>query len=308
MGGMSGMSGMSGISGISGMGGMGGMGGIRGAPPKLCVAVSYCSNERPFVRALLRNALLFADSVAVAAGSRLYSGEPEAEDHLIHLALEFPQVRFVRYDVPDALLPRPIELHNAARKAAVAAALLGVQSPDDAWVLLLDGDEVPDGPAAGAWWRATRGVLLPDTAYKMANRWYFLDARLVAEATEDSVLLVHASKLTSDALSHPRERDGVLLHHGVDRLRTMRQVPGLGGRPLFHHYSWVREDRDALLRKVANWGHSGDRPWATLLQEQMDEVDAGRVPATDFVHGHALHLLDEPAFEELRELPAQSSL
>jgi hypothetical protein len=289
------------------------------AGPRLLVAVSYCSNERMFARALLRNALALAEgagagagAVVVAVGERLYTGEPEDEAHLAELAREFPAARFVRYAVPDAQLPRPIELHNAARKAALAAHFDGVPRAerDATWVLLLDGDEVPDGARAAAWWRASSGLLCADAAYKMANHWYFLDARLVADAVEDSVLLVHASRLTDAALSHPRERDGVLLHHGHHEsggagegggLRVARNVPGLDGRPLFHHYSWVRADRGALLRKVANWGHSRDRPWAELLREQLDALDvgAGRVPERDFVHGHRLRLLDAPAFPEL---------
>ena len=265
--------------------------------PRLAVAVSYCSNERPFVRALLRNALLFADVVVVAVGSHLYTGEPEDEAHLAVLELEFPQVVFVRYDVPSAMLPRPVELHNAARKAAVRAVLRDLGA-EPCWFLLLDGDEVPDGPAAAAWWRATGDALLPGAAYKMANFWYFLDPCLVADVTEDSVLLVHSSRLTDAALSHARERDGVLIHHGED-LRVFRQVRGLDGRTLFHHYSWVREDRSALLRKVANWGHSGDRPWSALLTEHMDAYEGGRWPVRDFVHGHSLRRLDAPAFPEL---------
>jgi hypothetical protein len=257
--------------------------------PKLAVIVSYCRNERPFIRHLIRNAQVFADIVVLAVGTRLFTGEPEDEDHLSYLSLEFPDLCIARYTVPDTLLSQPIVLHNEARKAGVKAATDALGAADF-WALLLDGDEVPDGEDVAAWWSEKGAALIPSSsALKMANYWYFLDPRLVAEPFEDSVLLVHASALTDGALSHPRERDGILTYNC---LCADRKVVGLHGAPMFHHYSWVRADRDSLLRKVSNWGHSNDRPWASLLQEQMDEFDAGRWPERDFVHGYVLRRVE----------------
>ena len=256
--------------------------------PKLAAIVSYCCNERPFIRSLIRNALLFADVVVIAVGTRLFTGEPEDEENLSYLSLEFPSLRISRYNVTDTLLSEPIVLHNHARKAGLYAATEALGTADF-WALLLDGDEVPDGADVAAWWSEKGAAFSPTTALKMANYWYFLDPRLVAETFEDSVLLVHASCLTDGALSHPRERDGILAYNN---LCAHRNVLGLLGVPMFHHYSWVRADRAALLRKVSNWGHTNDRPWASLLQEQMDEFDAGRWPDRDFVHGYVLHQVE----------------
>ena len=248
--------------------------------------VSYCRNERMFVRALLENARMASDHVVLSVGTHLYTGEPEDEDALRSLAQEFPDVRIVRYEVSPALLATPIALHNAARKAGVRTAHEACGG-SDFWALLLDGDEVPDGERLEAWWRATSARLDPSSsgALKMANYWYFLDARLVADVHEDSVLLVHSSLLSDAALEHPRERDGILIVHS---LRPARNVPGLDGQPMFHHYSWVRQDRASLLRKVANWGHSGDKPWPAMLERLLDAFEAGEWPERDFVHGYKL--------------------
>lgn len=270
--------------------------------PVLAAVVSYCSNERAFARALLGNALRATPHVFVSVGVRLYTGEAEDAAHLAELHAEFPQARFAVYDVPDAALAQPVTLHNAARRAGVEAARRACGP--DAWVLLLDGDEVPEGAALAAWWAAYSPALRPDTALKMANWWYFLSPRLVAEPHEDSVVIVHASRLTDAALAHPRERDGVLIHgQGAGELAEVRRmVYGLeAGRPLFHHFSWVRSGRAGLLAKVANWGHRHDRPWTQLLAAAMDGVDeaerTGRGwPARDFVHGHPLVLLPEAPF------------
>jgi hypothetical protein len=298
-------------------------------PPRLAVLVSYCSNERPFVRKLLREALASADVVVVSIGERLYTGEPEDEAGAAALEAEFGadgRVRFVRYAVPDDLLQAPIELHNRSRSAAVEDLRRHVEYRGEAeaawWVLLLDGDEVPDGALFAAWWRVAAGadgdgdgydgpLGDPAVAYKLANYWYFLHPRLRAVPAEDSVVLVHLSRLTPAALAHPRERDGVLLVGlqvggaglGAGLARVQRPVLSLDGRPMFHHYSWVRS-RAALFAKVANWGHARDRDWPALLRRALAELDAGRVPH-EFVHGYALEQgggapLDPPPGEALQ--------
>lgn len=271
------------------------------SPPTLVAVVSYCSNERMFSRALLRNALDATPHVFVAVGCRLYTGEPEDEAHLVALHTEFPAARFVVYDVPDEGLARPVGLHNEARRAGVAAARAALG--DDVWVLLLDGDEVPEGAELAAWWAARSPALTPGTAMKMANWWYFLSTRLVADVHEDSVVIVHASRLTGAALAHPRERDGALMvGQESGALETVeRMVYGPAGRPMFHHFSWVRAGRAGLLSKVANWGHRNDRPWPALVNAACDAVQGDQAgwPARDFVHGHPLRALDRPPFDDM---------
>ena len=144
----------------------------------------------------------------------------------------------------------------------------------------------------------------PRVAYKMANRWAFLHPRLVAEELEDSVLLVHSDALLNrDALTHPRERDGIYMWHlssplGMRDLRVERLVlPAGSDVPLFTHFSWVREPdaedrgRAALKAKCANWGHRADRDWDALIDAAFDAIEAGRWPERDFVHGYKLRLL-----------------
>jgi hypothetical protein len=285
----------------------------------LVTLVSYCSYERGYLDALLRNARQFSDLVVLCVGTRLYTGEPEdlasaasrvcEEDE--HAGLS-PVVTAL-YEVRESALATPVVLHNAAREAGVDAARRWTRF-EPFWALLLDGDEVPDGPRVRAWWRGAGGEAVrvegPRGVHKMANYWAFLSPRLVARPAEDSVLLVHSDLLTRDALRHPRERDGVYLWHqasplGAAGLRVARDVRGDDGQPLFWHFSWVRLGDDsgagdgdggraALKAKVRNWGHRDDRDWAGLIDAAFDalDLDAGAAPTHDFVHGYELRLLD----------------
>lgn len=270
-------------------------------PPPLIVLVTYCSNEATYIHKLLTGAQRAADLVCVAVGRRLFDGREEDEGAVQRLSALHPHVRFTWYDVPDELLATPVALHNRARTTArdcAGAILQGRgQRLSDAWVVLLDGDEVPCGYGAelSEWWLATgQGIVLSaKNTYKLSNRWFFLHPRLVSEQCEDSIVLVHGSQMTERAMTHPCERDGVCIVVSEGGGTCVREVLGASGRPMFDHFSWVRGSRALLLAKVANWGHSKDsgRDWAGLVNHAYDEMEAGRFPERDFVHGRALSML-----------------
>ena len=286
----------------------------------LVTVVSYCSRERDFARPLIENARLFSDVVIVCVGTRLYTGEREdvdAEVERLRRDSDEPAkkcaVLVAVYDVLEPMLSEPIALHNLARQTGVAAARRALGFARPFWALLLDGDEVPDGPRFRDWWRGPGGERVrsdPIAAHKLANYWMFLHPQLLAETLEDSVLLVHSDViLNRDSLAHPRERDGIYLWHassplGRGQLRVERTVLGDDGSPMFWHFSWVRGflglppdgaggdgGRAALKAKCANWGHRNDRDWASLIDDAFDAIENGRWPTEDFVHGYPLRLL-----------------
>lgn len=257
----------------------------------LTIVITYCSNERMFINHIMTAALRAADTVCVAVGRRLFDGREEDVAHVDELASRYPAARFTWFDVPDDLLETPVVLHNNARSAA-----LSVKSDlSDSWVIMLDGDEIPcdGGLPLLDWWTANRKDLDVHTAYKLANRWFFLHPRLVSERTEDSIVLVHGSHLTDAALSHPRERDGVCIMLCQNGGCCTRGVSGLDGKPMFDHFSWVRESRAHLIAKVTNWGHSGERDWVALVENAWRDMEQGRLPDRDFVHGRLLRLLSD---------------
>lgn len=237
-----------------------------------------------------------SDLVCVAVGRRLFDGREEDAGHVQALATEFPSVRFTWYDVPDDLLATPIVLHNRARMSArdLARTIQGPAVFAESWVILLDGDEIPNGGGEGLreWWACTETGSNLSTAntYKLANRWFFLHPTLVSEAYEDSIVIVHGSHLTDRTMTHPRERDGVCFAVLEGGGECVRQVLGESGAPMFDHFSWVRASRELLLAKVANWGHSKDsgRDWTGMVNHAYDEMEAGRMPERDFVHGRRL--------------------
>lgn len=255
--------------------------------PLLTILITYCSNEKMFIDALLLAALHVAETVCVSVGRRLFDGRDEDAAHIQELSERHPRARFTWFDVPQELLATPIVLHNKARIAARDVTPLLTS-----WVILLDGDEVPrdGGRPLLDWWSKICTGLDVRNAYKLANRWLFLHPRLVSERTEDSVVMVHGSHLTDEALSHPRERDGICMTVCGYGGTCVRDMPGPDGTPMFDHFSWVRESRAVLLGKVANWGHSSERDWVSLINQAWHDMEEGRLPDRDFVHGRRLLL------------------
>lgn len=269
----------------------------HGSEMNLTILITYCSNERMFADALLKAALHAADIVCVAVGRRLFDGRDEDVNHIMDLANRYPRAHFVWFEVPDELLPTPIVLHNNARIAArdLASDLSKGQLYTDSWVIMLDGDEVPreGGCPLLDWWRTVRAHAERQNTYKLSNRWFFLHPRLISERIEDSVVLVHGSNLSDRALSHPRERDGVCMTVCQGGGNCVRNVGGVDATPMFDHFSWVRESRDHLIKKVVNWGHTNDQDWVTMINKAFDDMEQGVLPERDFVHGGKLILLDE---------------
>lgn len=260
---------------------------------KVTTVVSYCSKERVYIHQLVQNATVFSDLVVVVIGTRLYDGSPEDEAHISQLQQDFADHNVVveRYPVEFDEITKPIPLHNRAREYGVARARAyhdGVPS----WYLFLDGDEIPDGQRMKRWLDASKSTGLlsnPSVAFKLKNYWLFLMPRLVAKTHEDSILFIHEVHTTPAALSHPRERDGILQVR-EPFVRLVRDVPGLDGAPMFWHYSWVRENRDDLKAKVTTWGHKSDRvDWVKLVDQVYDAMEEGKVLTQDFVHGYQLY-------------------
>ncbi len=161
-------------------------------------------------------------------------------------------------------------------------------------VLFLDADEVPEGQKFAEWLDCSD--YRPSTALKLANYWYFRSPAHQALKFEDSIVLAQRRSLESDILLHRDERDAIYnLLPGPKR----RHVVGSDGKPMFHHYSWVRT-QDEMLRKVRTWGHRGERDWEALVQREFANPFSG----TDYIHGYSYRevpplfglSLSEPSF------------
>lgn len=275
--------------------------------------ISYCSNERFYIRSVLENAVKYSGCVVVSMGDHLYDGRREEEsehEYLIEICREISGVSNVMivpivYQVTS--FNQPYILHNFARQAGMQVAT-EMMRHQPFWVFLLDADEVPDGDAVKQWLDAKQlRDAGRDILYKMSNYWVFMHPQLVSKEYEDSIVLVHSDMLNHGALTHIRERDGIYIWHhesvlGNKGLVVERGNLGFGKEPMFWHFSWVRSVDGftsldglckGLISKVSNWGHKQDRDWKSLISDAFSKVERDLSwPTHDFVHGHELEYHD----------------
>lgn len=250
----------------------------------LAVVISYCSNDRIFIDAMLRECQkIGARQVIVSVGDHTYDMEDEDIAHIEDVARRHPWVRFVLYpvyrltEIQNPLMNRKTAYwHNMARIQACKQL-----TPEIEWVLFLDADEIPEGDRFREWYVETRGSRL-QKIYKLANYYYFREPCLQATTWEDSIMLVPRAACCYAILMNELERDGIPIITGLSCERNI--VHHRVNLPMFHHYSWVRS-KDAMLKKVRNWAHKDDTDWETKIEQEFSK-DFDTTSDVDFVHGY----------------------
>jgi hypothetical protein len=249
--------------------------------------VNFCTNESRFISACLKQALRFSSQVIVPVASHFFDGNPENRALLEQIYQAFPECLFLEYPFIPHKIPKVIFKH--IRPEAFwhcLSRLIGVAflERDLETILFLDADEVADGKGVSEWLDASD--YKQHTALKFANYWYFREPLFQAESFEDSVVLVQKRALKMEMLLQDEERNA-LYDSAAEPKR--RGVLGTSGKPLFHHFSWVRTEEE-MLRKVKSWGHRKDRDWEGLVRREF----AAPFQGVDFVHGYRFHAVDIP--------------
>lgn len=245
----------------------------------IAAIVNFCSNESRFIGACLEQALKFAQQVIVPVCDHFFDGTVENRAVLEQVYRAYPQCLFLEYPFIPAEIPRRIFKDvNPAHFWHSCSRLIGTSFIDDSiqGVLFLDADEIPDGDRFAQWLESSD--YHQHSVMKMANYWYFRDPANQSLTWEDSVVLVQANALSPDLILRQEERDAIYdLLPGPKR----RGVTCGDGKPMFHHYSWVRTQEE-MLKKVRSWGHKGDCNWVDLVNREFAAPFGG----TDFIHGY----------------------
>lgn len=253
------------------------------------VVISTSTNEIRFLKAQLQECVKFATEIVVVIGSHRYDGiTKEPIEAYYEIITTFPSVNFTLYNVtPPGTFHNPLTRrpdaywHNYAR-------IVGVKqlSRDLNWIMFLDGDEIPEGELMRDW---IANILPSKTnliGFTFANYWYYREPTFQATTTEDSVIMVKNSLFDDNNVLV-----NILMNDAERFLFKMLQnveynIKTNNGDIMIHHYSWVRT-KEQILKKVANWGHSHDKPWAELIEASWENPFDGR----DFVHGYEYQIV-----------------
>jgi hypothetical protein len=240
-------------------------------PVKIATIINFCSNDRRFISACIREAALFSEQILVVCSDHFFDGQPEDLHALDQVAKENPLARFLRFPYQK----------NAGKEAqywVTYARWFGLQrvDPNQTYVLFLDADEIVDGKRFHHWLNTFPAGKY--NAIKPANYYYFREPEFQAEDWEDSVLLIRKNLLTYPMVMQFADRQSPYDQVPEPKIR---QVTDHAGLPMVHHYSWVRSE-DEMLRKVKSWGHHHEHDWESLVRKEF----SGPFQGTDFIHGY----------------------
>lgn len=266
--------------------------------PLFCVIISNVDDLKFLHAGLSEYAHLFT-TISIAIGNHAWDGTPEDARAIASFkalcSCEYVNAIVTTYNVPEdadvhrkAFVKPEMYWEAHARNLALQALLTkhGIVAVKAGYTLFIDSDEILDAAAFAAF--VASGEMQRSPAMKLANYWYWREPILRAKCYfEDSAVLIRGSAFIDDndgsssALFSNHGRHGLITTAISKGLTTSRAVRGLNGRPMLHHYSWVRTKAD-MLKKVSVWGHRSDRSdWKELVEKEF----SGPFSGTDFLKG-----------------------
>lgn len=229
--------------------------------------ISFCTHDLRFLDKNIAAVKPFSDQILIPVCDHFYNGKPEDLNLLQKIYRKYPEVDFIEfayrtdevYGTPSKLIPGAPgwaqHWHNSAR-------LIGsfFLKPAIDYVLFLDIDEIFNSDL--------RTIAFHEyEALRFATYWYFKTARQRATITPDGPLLVKRKRLSTPLILNPDERMGMF-----ERIKGRKERQFcIDGKPIVHHYSWVRSEEE-MLSKVQSWGHHWERDWTTLMKQEDDFV------------------------------------
>ena len=106
---------------------------------------------------------------------------------------------------------------------------------------------------------------------------FFCPRFSIRKLSTNSIVLARKNVITDgvNTVINPNISRGREQCHEMLNVKKTRNVKGINGKPMIHHYSWVRT-KDEMLKKVLTWGHNKDRDWVKLIEEEFTRPFNGK--------------------------------
>ena len=254
---------------------------------KIATIINYCTNDYKFIGHCIKEAKLFSDQVIVPVCDHFLDGTPENRELLEKTYKEnSDNVEFYEYKYDNNVFEN---LEYCAVHACSRLEGFRRIKDDIDYIIFLDADEIIEGTRFKEF--LDRSDFNNYNALSFSSYYYFREVTLRANKLQDSTIMVNKRLLTSDMLNQViaggYDRTGI---GGIDSVvpgEKMRNIPGLDGKPMIHHYSWVRT-KDEMLKKVQTFGHKSDGDWISLVENEFSQDFKG----IDFIHGYKYEVVE----------------
>lgn len=233
---------------------------------KISTVISYCTNDFRFLGRCISEAKKFSNEIIIPVCDHFFDGSPERADLLQETYRRHSDCRFIEFAYNSERIYSPYHRPDRDDWAifwAATARYIGYcyANPTNEYVLFLDSDEIADGNRFLEWLESS-GCQAFD-AIRHGAYLYALHANFRSKKAANTTLFVKRSSFGPLTLINDLERLGAFLSHPGQKID---KVLGLDGKPLFHHYSWVRT-KEECLQKTGTWGHRNDADWNSLVKD-----------------------------------------
>lgn len=243
----------------------------------ISIVLQYSTVDLRFLKANLTQVSKFSSEIIIPICTHLFNGQLEDEEKLkesYQIIEAFPNAKVISFKWNNVGKPSRY-YHNLSRK-------VGTDNATNEWVLFIDADEFLSEEFI-PWFKSVKDT---DSSYWFTCYWYFREATNQATQLEGAGLLTKRQYCTWD-LDSEQERQQLFNKLPNFTNGDHSRVLSNTGVPLMHHYSWVRS-KEEMLNKVRNWGHTSDKDWVALVEEEFNKSFNG----TDFVHGYSYNIVE----------------
>lgn len=238
--------------------------------------VNYCSNDFRFLDFCIEETREFSSQIIIVFADHFFDGTEENRELLEASCQRHPDCLFVEFAYQEhepygIYCPVSSKDKEWVRYWHGTNRYIGFHLLDETieTVLFADVDEIHDGKRMLEWldgfdYRSYN-------AHRLAGYFYFREAKFCAKTWMPVSLLVRKDAIDPEILFDLFERQGIF-----DRLagQKMQMTVGLDGKPLTHHYSWVKT-KEEMLVKTRSWGHRDDENWQELIEKEFSRTFSG---------------------------------
>ncbi len=239
---------------------------------EIAAVINYCTNDDRFLGRAIKEVSVFAKQIIVPVSDHYFDGTKENRKRLEQTYAQFPNVQFLEFAYSHEKLYTPYIQRRSSdedwgclwHSTARYLAFLYLSKEID-YVLFLDADEIIEGDRFKTWLKQ----MPKDNAFWFSSYCYGFEASKRAPHTQQTALLVKKEALSPLKILNSSERFGIFA--SVESPKSF-DIKGLDGKPMIHHYSWVRRE-DELLKKVSTWGKKHQCNWSTWMEKAKIEMN-----------------------------------
>ena len=269
--------------------------------PNIVSIINFCTNDVRYLEKNVQECAKFSKEILIPVCDHFFDGTCENRDLLHDLYLRHRGVRFIEYAYSDSKLYNPfLSLTPSSIDWKMywytTSRYIGYLYAKGDYLLFLDTDEIVEGDRFVEW---MKGFDYENyEAIRFLSFYYFRNPLYRATVHPPNAMLAKRSSLSCTLLMNDWDRYGAF-----SRIQGKKEGKGLGadGKPLVHHYSWVRS-KEECIKKGETSGHSREYDFPKEIEQEFSHPFQGSDFLFSYTYEKAPCFFDPLSYEAPQKL------